>query len=320
MDFLMARLIIVPQYPANLRYQDWWYTEFPKQLAPYFNKIITLGGSISNTTMPELIPSGGMFSPLERAVDFETAQINQYLSLNMQADDILLLNDISYPGLFANILLHKRPKHCFAICHATSKNKFDYFADVRDVKYPLEKAISKLFTKVFVASEYHKTKLGWDNLSVIPLPMPPFEFAFDDFIMRNIPIVSVARDTRQKRDKALEKSIEAQGFTIVRPKPIDWEDYYWTLRKSKILLITSREETYGYQVVDAIVNGCIPIAPNKFSYPELLPSNYLYNTRMELIFLLNMALTGRLPVPELLTQPYAEQFFKILADEIKSNS
>jgi len=46
---------------------------------------------------------------------------------------------------------------------------------------------------------------------------------------------------------------------------------------SKILLITAHEDTFGYQIVDAIINGCVPLARNDLAYPELLPKEYLYN-------------------------------------------
>jgi hypothetical protein len=42
-------------------------------------------------------------------------------------------------------------------------------------------------------------------------------------------------------------------------------------------VITSREETYGYQAIDSISVGTCPIAPRALSYPEILPEENLYN-------------------------------------------
>ena len=101
----MSRLIFIPQYPAKLRYQEWWYTEFVKNLKPYFSEILTLGGVQTYNS-----PTKGEFSVHTSAIQYETLQIQQYNNLQLKEDDCLLLNDISYPGLFANVLFHKRPK------------------------------------------------------------------------------------------------------------------------------------------------------------------------------------------------------------------
>ncbi len=74
--------------------------------------------------------------------------------------------------------------------------------------------------------------------------------------------------------------------------------YFDTLSSAKVLLITAREETYGYQIIDCFKygNGCVPLAPNQFSYPELLPDNYLYNRYdiQGLIGQIRMVLDGNL--------------------------
>lgn len=280
MDNEMGRLILVPQYPTKLRYQEWWWDMFPKRFKDYFDTVIVLGKN--RNTLPGV---GSNFAPINEAIQFETQQINEFLNLELHDNDILLLNDLSFPGLFAHILYHKRPKKCFAICHATSKNRYDYFAKDRRSKYPVEKGVAKLFNKIFVASHYHKDKLGWENTSVVSLPFAPFA-GRQSTIQYNI--LSVARPGKQKRNAHLERLLErALQQTIFYPSPKSWEEYYDYLSKSKILLITSNEETFGYQVLDALANGCIPVAPNRFSYPELLPSNFLYNNYIEMIELVD---------------------------------
>jgi hypothetical protein len=199
--------------------------------------------------------------------------------------------------LFANVLFHKRPDKCFAICHATSKNAYDYFEGDREIKYPIEKAIAKIFDKVFVATEYHKKKLGWPNIHTITLPFPPFPGKEG---IKQYNIVSVARPGKQKHNAHLERLVEkAFNCTIYKCTANTWEEYYDFLSKSTILLITSKEETFGYQVIDAIKNGCIPVAPNKFSYPELISINYLYNNYIELIELIDTILCMGVPIPRL---------------------
>jgi hypothetical protein len=303
----MARLILVPQYPTKLRYQEWWFTEFPEQFKKYFEEVIVLGENIKNT----LVAEEGFFSPIDQALNLETLQIDEYMSLELRKDDILLLNDLSFPGLFAQVLFHKRPSKCFAICHATSKNAYDYYAKDRKIKYPIEKATAKLFDKIIVGSFYHKEKLGWPNIRIVRLPLPPFPGCGS---MKEFHIASVARPGIQKHNAQLERFVEkAFGLTIQKYNPTSWEDYYLFLSRARVLLITSKEETYGYQVIDAIINGCIPIVPNAFSYPELLPKNYLYNNKEELLNLISQAINNELsPSPLLNFLYFYEQLYNIM--------
>ncbi len=314
----MSRLIFVPQYPTPLRYQEWWYKEFPRRLLGLgFDHIITLaGGSIVAAA------EASLFAPTETALEFEAQQIRQYMDLQLEPDDTLLLADLSYPGLFANVLFHKRPKHCYAICHATSLNRYDYFADNRKQKWPIEMAQAKMFDLIFVASAYHYVKLalhGIDvyNMKILRFPLPPFpgQVPQNLFHERTNTIVSVARGGIQKRTVSLEKKVERALHTkIKRPQGIkSWQEYYTFLANSKVLLITSKEETYGYQVIDAITNGCIPVAPRAFSYPELLPNEYLYSSADECLQVINEILTNDLPVPNLLVRHEAEAFYKSLS-------
>ncbi len=309
----MGRLIIVPQYPTELRYQQWWWTDFPKKLAPWFDKILVLG-RIYGESKKQSVERGSNFAPVQTAIKFELLQISEYMHLEIDPEnDVLLLNDLSFPGLFASVLYHRKPKRCFAICHATSKNKYDYFGAVREVKYPVEKAIAKLFNCVFVGSKYHADKLKWNNLSVTSLPEPEFEKQPEPDFGRSVKIISVARPGPQKITLPLEDEVERIFGKILRPKSSSWENYYYHLRLAKVMLITSKEETFGYQVVDAYKNGCIPIAPNKCSYPELLPRRYLYDTTQELLELIHFALTGTINAPSnLLTTDRSNNFFNVL--------
>lgn len=281
------RLILVPQFPTKMRYQEWWYEEFPKELGFYFTEVVRLG-------YPPTFIGGppGSFSPIKASIEFEMSQIQQFMRLELRDDDVLLLNDLSFPGLFAHVLFHKRPKKCFAICHGTSRNRYDYFVKDRAAKWKVETGIAKLFDKVIVASEYHKKKLGWSNVVGITFPLL-YDFV-PNWESQREGIVCVSRPGLQKVNKRLERLVEKEiGTKIIRLNCQTWDSYYGQLSHFKAMLITSKEETFGYQVFDAIVGGCIPIAPNAYSYPELLSQEYLFNNEKEMIELIWKAFSGR---------------------------
>ncbi len=174
---------------------------------------------------------------------------------------------------------------------------------------------SQLFDKIFIGSEYHKEKLGWDNTVVTYLPFHPF-FSYINTKVHDI--VSASRPTPQKVCADTERRVEAAFSKIVRKSTGSWEEYFTFLSESKILLITSYEDTFGYQIVDAIMNGCVPIAPNRCAYPELLPKEYLYNNDDELFTLIDLVLEGKLKVPKLLCEDQMNNFYnKIINEMIK---
>jgi hypothetical protein len=313
----MSRLIFVPQYPTSMRYQEWWLPEFQLEFRKHFDEVLTIG------TLTKDIVRGEreMFSPVDSSIRFELEQIKQYMSLPIRDSDILFLADISFPGFFTNALYHKKPKKCFAFCHATSLNRYDYFEDVRYSKFPVETAHASLFNKVFVGSKYHHIKLNWPNTVVTRVPKPPFEF-FDE-VKKNEKIynfVSVSRPTKQKVDLELEEKVMRNlGAQIRRQDFTTWFEYYEFLSQCRCMIVSAAEETFGYQVMDAIMCGCIPICPNKFSYPELLPREYLYNDEKELTDFLELKIlcSDKTEVPKLLCQDEVDNFYDNICSVMK---
>lgn len=311
------RLIFVPQYPTPMRYQEWWFTQFPIEFELAGFDVITLGKHYAERIQtrrsnPEL------FSPIKAAINFEMKQVEEFLDLEVQDDDIMFVADLSFPGFFMNALFHKPVKNLYAFCHATSLNHYDYFSKVRNEKFSIETVFSYMCKKVFVGSYYHRNKLFWKNISVTYLPYPThfMRYGYKAPKKKN-KIISVSRPTPQKVDLKLEAVVEKKYGKINRQTFTNWESYEEFLEDSKVLLITANEETFGYQIVDAVLHNCIPIAKNSLSYPELLPEEYLYNDADEMVKKIGKALNGKLPVPELKCHEEMENFYKNLTHVMK---
>ena len=315
----MSRLILVPQYPAKLRYQEWWRTELPLRYAPFFDEVVVLGAPIEEAERS----TGSHFSPMAPAIRYELSQVGQYLSMPLRKDDVLLLCDLSFPGIFGQVLFHKRPNRCFAICHATSKNRYDYFAHDRRAKWKSETAVARMMDGVFVATHYHRKKLHlWDNVHVVGLPMPPASKWLPPqypYPLRRGTIVSVARSGVQKRTVKIERAVERRFGSIRYPIGLtSWPQYYEFLSKATVVLVTAKEETFGYQIVDAMENACVPVVPNAFSYPELLPRQYRYDNIDELLSIIQRVLDGGLRPPScLLTDTQCYSFYTVTSQIMK---
>jgi len=312
----MSRIIFVPQYPTPNRYQEWWFSKLPYEFEKAGFEVLTLGMEYAEM-MSCRRGDIAHFAPVRMAIEFETEQVREYSALKMNENDILFLADISFPGIFCSALYHYQPPRMFAFCHATSINILDYFEGLSWSKFPVERANSLLFEKVFVGSQYHKDKLQWSNTEVTYLPFPPFKTFKNETKIYDI--VSASRPTKQKVDSELENLVEGKFGKIVRKDTYSWEEYYQFLGQSKVLLISAHEDTFGYQIVDAILNGCIPIARNSLAYPELLAREYLYNDKNELFGLLDRALWGLLPLPKLKCEKEMKNFYKNIIKTMKGN-
>ncbi len=62
--------------------------------------------------------------------------------------------------------------------------------------------------------------------------------------------------------------------------------YHEWLGRGSVVISTARQENFGIAVVEAVYHGCLPLLPNRLSYPEILPekfhSDFLYNSQAEL--------------------------------------
>jgi len=308
------RIIFVPQYPTPNRYPEWWMWKFPDEFRKAGFEVITLGKSYAES-MIHRRGNPAHFSPINLAIEFESKQIEEFCLMDIREDDILFLADLSFPGIFCSSLYHYQVPKMYAFCHATSLNILDYFEDVRHSKFPVETAHAALFDKIFVGSEYHARKLDWPNVVVTSLPDPTHieRFKCEPKINQ---IISASRPGKQKVDSELEAKVEDKFGPIIRKQTNSAEEYYQFLGESQVLLITSHEDTFGYQIVDAINNNCIPIARNGLSYPELLAKEYLYDNEEELFGLLDRAVWGLLPLPRLKCKKQMDNFYKRIIEEM----
>ena len=58
------------------------------------------------------------------------------------------------------------------------------------------------------------------------------------------------------------------------------EEYYHWFASADLFLSTSIHEFQGLSALEAMVLGCVPVLPNRMSYPELVPPEYLYESCM----------------------------------------
>lgn len=93
-----------------------------------------------------------------------------------------------------------------------------------------------------------------------------------------------------KARKRFGKRIIQYGYVASKTKYHEW------LQRGSIVVSTANQENFGMAVVEAIRWGCLPVLPNRLSYPEIIPeelySDFLYRDKSELITKLAFILTN----------------------------
>lgn len=54
------------------------------------------------------------------------------------------------------------------------------------------------------------------------------------------------------------------------------KDYYEILKKGAVVVSTAHHEFFGISILEAVRAGCIPVLPDRLSYPELFDKKFLY--------------------------------------------
>ena len=64
------------------------------------------------------------------------------------------------------------------------------------------------------------------------------------------------------------------------------QKYYQWLSNGSVVISTALQENFGISVVEAMYHGCLPLLPDRLSYPEILPeefhSDFLYCSQKDL--------------------------------------
>jgi glycosyltransferase involved in cell wall biosynthesis len=90
--------------------------------------------------------------------------------------------------------------------------------------------------------------------------------------------VAVLGQNFQNNPRCFDEARERLGQRIVEFGFVqDRERYCQVLRQGSIVVSTANHEFFGISIIEAVRAGCVPVLPNRLSYPELFDSNYLYN-------------------------------------------
>ncbi len=115
----------------------------------------------------------------------------------------------------------------------------------------------------------------FEALAILDKEDIPFSLAVLGESYENYP--SIFEDARKKYGDR----IKAFGFADSRDTYVSW------LKKGAIVVSCAIQENFGISVVEAVRYGCLPLLPDRLSYPELIPEKHhhsvIYRTKNELV-------------------------------------
>ena len=94
----------------------------------------------------------------------------------------------------------------------------------------------------------------------------------------------------KQAEKKFKGKILQFGYVPLR------EEYEKWLTRGAIVINTAIQENFGISVIEAMLMGCVPLLPDRLSYPEILPEefheHFLYKNKQDLIKKLFLILSG----------------------------
>ena len=64
------------------------------------------------------------------------------------------------------------------------------------------------------------------------------------------------------------------GDRVVHVGTLDRDGYHRLLAASDVTVSTAEHETFGIAAVEAMTAGCVPLLPDRLSYPEIVPERF----------------------------------------------
>jgi len=271
------KIVTIVQQPLTCRYTKEWYDVLSKK-----DDLLVLGANTISDI--DRTKSYNYFANLEGSINYELDQIKELLFLD--TIDKLLITDLDFPGIAIQCIPLLRLKYpnmkVYAILHAGSWINGDIFSENGEKKNQEDYGIN-LCKTIFVSTDYHKKKI-----------MKFSGYIGDRFIVMNGMYFNPKQLEQYKRipktkdilllgRKEQSVNIKLDKYTIdIHDTLIPREEYLKLLASYKICIINKTDDTFGYGVVESAACGVIPFVPNKYSYSEWVPKQFIFANKKEL--------------------------------------
>lgn len=291
-------LYLLPIEPLEERYSKDWLEWFPREL---INNDVMNYKIIHGTQLSKTIRQGA-FLDVTDTNRYKATQIQTMMDLFDENDikdgDIILLLDGWFPGVESLAYVRDALKINFKIAscfHAGSYDPEDRLFQWGCKKWAkhLENAWFKIYDLIFVATQFHKELMSdpfhYENekekIKVTGFPLYQ-TWELDFTIPRLDRVVFPHRLDPEKRPESFDKLTQEMSGTKIKffktkdHPDLDFEStkkgYYKAMQTAKVAISFAEQETWGIAMQEAVLCGCLPLVPNRLSYPELYLPEFVY--------------------------------------------
>jgi|GEM_PF-4492994 len=276
------------------RYTGEWYPQFTEVLEEQNLEFEFIPGS--RVTMN--LESKFFLDPVGTNI-YKCSQMEKMLRRfdEVKDGDVIFTWDFWHPGLeclaYARSFLGKK-FFLVGIAHAGTYDPFDLTHQLGMEEYgkSFEEGWFNILDKVFVATGYHQRlilsqrRVDYTKLAVTGLPVDTAHLASfrHPWKERSDQIIFTGRKSKEK-GYDLVLNLQKKGLPIVVALDLGLSkgQYHRLLGTSKVVFAPSKQETFGYGVVEGICAGCIPVVPNRLSFEDYILPKYRYSDPSEIV-------------------------------------
>lgn len=286
-------LFNIPIENLEERYSTQWNTWFPHEFKRQKIEYVTING----ITLTNKIERGS-FLDVCGTNYFKATQLMEISQMihegKVKDGDVFFFHDMWFPGLEA--LAYMRDGlgidfKIFGILHAGTYDQYDFLAK-QGMHYwgrQLEMSWLKIVDGVFVATHFHRNLIKSHRNTQKPIfvtgfPIYPKEFVDPKSKRLDIVVFPHRLDSEKNpgRFDVMKDALEpfVKNWVFIKTKDVckTKKDYYTLLNRAKIAVSFADQETWGIAQQEALFCGCLPVVPNKLSYPELYQECFRYDT------------------------------------------
>lgn len=270
----------VPIEPIETRYSSQWLDWFPRSFKGVENRVVLGEASTGKVSASQWLDPAETISYKATQV----AAICEAVSSGiLTGRDVFFFYDAWFPGIEGLAYLKEMAGRNFRLVgylHAGTWDAHDQTAKNLNPKWArgFEELIFKVFDKLFVATEFHKSLIlksyPFAEVTVIPFG---FDWAsYDQYLVRDKEknlCVFPHRLADEKRPDKLRPFCER--YSLLGEKTLTTcptkEAYLKRLGQAEYSVSFALQETFGISMLESAYLGARPIVPDRLSYKEVLP-------------------------------------------------
>jgi len=279
------RIWIIPIEPLEERYSAQWYRWFDED-ENWKDALFINGKSLTDKI------ECGSFLDVYSTNHYKASQVMEiakYLRDGLiKEGDVLFFHDLWFPleQIFYMLDGASIDVKVAGFLHAGSydKNDFLYRKGMSSWALHMERGWLKRVDHVFVFSLFHERLVQQELGPLCNLEVVPFPYRWSDLDQyksetKDIQVVFPHRLDPEKSPQVIEL-LRNKGIEVTVTKEIceSKSDYWRILGRSQYAISWAKQETFGIAMAEAAYLGCMPLVPNRLSYPELFSKNCVFGS------------------------------------------